>query len=156
MTPSPREVLEHYFAALTQRDTAAIAALYSDTARFHDPVFPVLNADEVRGMWRMLLRAPDLQINAWVDRADNLAAEGRWEAHYDFGPSRRRVVNRIRTRIEVEQGCIQVQVDQFDFWRWSRMALGPLGWALGWTGWLRERVQRQARARLDRFLAGSA
>jgi hypothetical protein len=43
-------------------------------------------------------------------------------------------------------------VDSFDFWRWSRQSLGVVGVLLGWSGWLRRKVQAQARKGLDRFL----
>jgi hypothetical protein len=47
---------------------------------------------------------------------------------------------------------VVVHEDHFDFWRWSRQALGPVGLLLAWTGWLRRKVQAQARKGLDRYL----
>ena len=43
--------------------------------------------------------------------------------------------------------------DRFDFWRWSRQALGAPGVLLGWTPMLRGKVRGQAGANLQRFLA---
>jgi hypothetical protein len=45
-------------------------------------------------------------------------------------------------------------VDDFDFYRWARQALGPSGLLLGWTPLLRSAVRRRARAGLDEFMAG--
>jgi hypothetical protein len=51
----------------------------------------------------------------------------------------------------VRDGAIVEHTDRFDFWRWSRQALGPLGWALGWSPIVRGRVQRTAAGQLARF-----
>jgi len=42
-------------------------------------------------------------------------------------------------------------VDSFDFYRWSRMALGLPGFLLGWTSTIQGRVRAQADAQLTRF-----
>ena len=47
---------------------------------------------------------------------------------------------------EDEAGKIVRHIDRFDFWRWSRMALGPAGLLLGWTPLLHKKVQAKARA----------
>jgi hypothetical protein len=44
-------------------------------------------------------------------------------------------------------------IDDFDFHRWARQALGTSGLLLGWTPLLRNAVRRRARAGLDAFLA---
>ena len=44
-------------------------------------------------------------------------------------------------------------VDSFSFYAWARQALGPVGIALGWTPIVRGKVQREARAGLDEFVA---
>jgi hypothetical protein len=41
-------------------------------------------------------------------------------------------------------------VDRFNFWRWSRQALGLPGLVLGWTPVLRKKVGTTATERLDR------
>jgi hypothetical protein len=43
--------------------------------------------------------------------------------------------------------------DSFSFYGWARQALGPTGLALGWTPLVRGKVQREARAGLDEFMA---
>ena len=43
--------------------------------------------------------------------------------------------------------------DSFDFWRWSRQALGTPGAFLGWTPMLRATVRRKASDNLQRYLA---
>ena len=38
-------------------------------------------------------------------------------------------------------------------WAWSRQALGPAGWLMGWSGMLKRKVQRQAGENLAKFIA---
>ena len=45
--------------------------------------------------------------------------------------------------------------DSFDFWKWSRQALGLPGLLLGWSPYLRAKVARTAAKSLERFAAGS-
>ena len=52
-----------------------------------------------------------------------------------------------------EDGLILSHRDRFDFHRWARQALGPLGAVLGWSGWLRGRVAAEASRTLERFRA---
>ena len=63
------------------------------------------------------------------------------------------VLNRIDARFEFDADqLITHHHDRFDFPAWSRQALGLPGWLLGWTPWLRHKVQAQAAGHLRRFL----
>ena len=75
------------------------------------------------------------------------------EATYTFAATGRRVHNVIDAEFRFENGLIIEHTDRFDFWRWSRMALGAPGMLLGWTPIVRNKVRGQARAGLDAFLA---
>jgi hypothetical protein len=85
-------------------------------------------------------------------QADDQRGKAHWEAQYDFSATGRRVHNRIDAEFEFQDGKIIKHTDAFDFWKWSRMALGTAGFLLGWTPLLRNKVQRQARQRLSRFM----
>nr|QMS48187.1 ketosteroid isomerase-related protein [uncultured bacterium] len=60
----------------------------------------------------------------------------------------------IDASFRFRDGLIAEHVDRFDFWRWSRMAMGPAGLLLGWTPILKSVVRRSAGKALDAFLAG--
>jgi hypothetical protein len=77
-----------------------------------------------------------------------------WEAHYLFSATGRLVHNRIDAGFGFgADGLITTHLDRFDFWAWSRQALGAPGLLLGWTPWLRTKVRAQAAENLRRFLA---
>ncbi len=85
--------------------------------------------------------------------ADDHQGSASWRAKYIFGTTGRRVDNRIQATFTFKDGLILEHRDDFDFHRWASQALGPVGTLLGWSGWLRGKVQRQAGTQLDRFIA---
>ena len=89
-----------------------------------------------------------LQVSALTDHS------AHWEPTYLFSATGRVVHNVIDARFEFDaQGLISRHTDRFDFWRWSRQALGAPGLLLGWSPFLRAKVRAQAAASLRRFLA---
>ena len=105
-------------------------------------------------MWRMLTsRAKDLSVELVSRDADRVPGRRTGFAHYRFAQTGRPVVNDVHSQFRFVDGLIAAQVDDFDFHRWSRQALGLPGLLLGWTPMLRGSVQRKARAGLDKYLA---
>ncbi len=146
-------VLDAFYQAFARRDAQAMGALYHPQARFGDPVFPALDAAQVRAMWRMLLqRGGDLDLRFRVLHEDERSGQVLWEARYTFTSTGRRVHNRIRSSFTFRDGLILTQHDRFPFWRWSRQALGPAGLLLGWTPLLRDRVRRTAASSLRKHM----
>jgi hypothetical protein len=155
-----RQTIETLYGAFGRLDADAMAACYSPEAQFEDEVFSLRGRREVAAMWRMLCEAVKSQGQdgwqlQWHDvRADGQAGAARWEAHYRFSATGRPVHNRIAAAFEFDgEGLILRHRDRFDFWRWSRQALGAPGMLFGWSPMLRGAVRRKARANLDRVLA---
>ena len=152
--------LAAFYAAFRELDAASMRAAYAPAARFQDPVFRLAGRDEIGAMWAMLCEATArngrdvwrLDVGEIV--ADASYGRARWEAHYRFSATGRMVHNVVEAGFSFDAGGrILTHRDRFDFWRWSRQALGPVGWALGWTPWLKKRVRRQARERLAAYRA---
>jgi ketosteroid isomerase-like protein len=151
------ELLLAFYQAFNRRDAEAMAACYTPDVIFEDPAFGVLHGDEARDMWRMLCaRAADLQVTVTDIEADDTRGSARWEALYTFTQTGRKVHNSIEARFGFRDGRISTHHDSFDFWRWSRQALGTPGLLLGWSGMLRGKVRTQARANLERYRASAA
>lgn len=138
-------LIERFYTAFQGRDAVTMGACYHDDATFTDPAFGTLSAAETRRMWAMLCaRAADLRLGFRDVRADDQQGGASWEADYTFSKTGRAVNNRISATFEFREGRIIRHVDHFDFWRWSRQALGPVGWLLGWSPWLRAKVRATA------------
>jgi ketosteroid isomerase-like protein len=141
-----------FYEAFDRCDGDAMAACYHDEATFTDPVFAGLDGQQAGDMWRMLTsQASDLRVKFGEVQADDDTGSAHWEAWYTFSATGRKVHNIIEARFQFRDGEIIEHVDDFDFWRWSRMALGLPGIFLGWTPLLQNKVRAQAQKGLARF-----
>lgn len=147
-------LIHRFYDAFARSDGEGMVACYASDVAFSDPVFPDLKGARAAGMWRMLTQqATDLEIEASGISADDQSGRAHWEARYTFSATGRRVHNVIDARFVLRDGLIVRHDDEFDFWRWSRQALGVPGLLLGWTPLVRNKVRAQAGKALDRFLA---
>ena len=154
------ETITKFYAAFAQLDPEGMAGCYADDVRFDDEVFALRGKAQVMGMWRMLCEATRAKgRDVWKLDATGIDADARtgrahWDAHYRFSATGHLVLNRIDAAFTFnELGLIDAHRDRFDFWAWSRQALGAPGWLLGWTPMLRNKVRQQAAANLRKFLA---
>lgn len=155
-----QQTLENFYAAFARLDADSMAACYAPDAAFDDAAFSLRGQREVGGMWRMLCEATQAKgADVWKltcsgIEADDRGGKAHWEADYRFSATGRMVHNVIDGVFEFnEQGLITRHRDSFDFWAWSRQALGAPGLLLGWTPWLRNKVRAQAASSLQKYLA---
>jgi ketosteroid isomerase-like protein len=148
------ELIQRFYRAFAAHDGDTMAACYTPDAHFSDPVFTDLNGAEPGAMWRMLTtRSADLELELSEHAADGDAGSARWIARYTFTQTGRPVVNDVRATFRFADGLIAEHRDDFDFYRWTRQALGPPGLLLGWTPLIQGSVRKRARAGLDEFIA---
>ena len=149
---SNAELIDRFYSAFARGDHATMASLYADDALFEDPVFGKLDAESTRAMWRMFCTSGnDIQLSFGDIVADDVSGSARWEARYRFPKTGRDVHNKISARFAFRDGLIVQHEDSFDLYRWTRMALGPVGTLLGWSPILQNKVRGQARSQLARF-----
>jgi ketosteroid isomerase-like protein len=145
-----KTLLSKFYGAFAARDGDAMAACYAPDVRFRDPIFSNLAGQDAGDMWRMLTsRSTDLVVTCDHLEGSNGFGQARWRAEYTFLATGRRVVNLVEARFQFRDGLIAEHRDEFDFWRWSRQALGMSGVLLGWTPIVRSRVRSVARAQLE-------
>lgn len=150
------QLITAFYTAFQNRDYKTMQACYADNATFSDEVFVDLNAKQVKAMWEMLcIRGKDLQIEFGNVSADGSKGKAEWKATYSFSKTKRKVVNHIHAEFVFENGKIKIHTDHFDFYKWSRQALGLPGLLLGWTKGLKEKVRAQARKNLNDFCSQS-
>ena len=154
------QTLQRFYTAFAALDADAMADCYAANVSFKDPVFSLQGQRETAGMWRMLCAATRAKGMAhWKLEfcditADAQTGHAHWEAHYKFSATGRLVHNIIDADFTfTHDGLIASHRDHFDFWRWSRQALGAPGVLLGWTPMLHNKVKTTARSNLDKFLA---
>lgn len=151
---TPEDLIHRFYTAFQNKDYRTMQACYAEEASFNDPAFRNLSGYEAGAMWEMLIhRGNDTSIEYELIKADEQEAIVRWTARYSFGPKKRPVINRIQASIKVKDGKIIAHTDVFPFYTWARQALGLSGWLLGWTPYVKKKVQKGALNSLARFIA---
>lgn len=155
MSDANSALITRFYEAFQRLDAEAMVACYSDDVVFSDPAFGTLKGKDAGDMWRMLTRrAKDFSLTFDSVRADERGGSAHWVATYLFSQTGRVVINDIRASFVIRDGKICQHHDVFDFWRWSRQALGAPGVVLGWTPLLRNKVRQQALKGLRGFQRG--
>ena len=149
------ELIHTFYRSFAEGDANTMAGCYSDDIHFTDPAFGDLYGDDAKNMWRMLVRNSrgQLKISFADVKADDQNGSANWIAEYIFSKTGRHVTNEISSRFEFRDGKISRHIDHFNFWKWSRQALGWKGFLLGWSETMKKEVQRQANASLKKYHA---
>lgn len=149
-----QQLIERFYSAFQRLDHKTMNDCYSDDIVFHDPVFLLLKGDEVKAMWEMLCRnAKDFSLTfSDIRSEDNEYYTCNWTASYTFSKTGRKVVNKIRAFMRIKDGKIIEHSDAFRLSTWLAQALGWKGYWLGWTGFMKRAVQKNARKNLVNFI----
>jgi hypothetical protein len=151
------QLISDFYTAFNSGDYIQMQQAYHADATFYDPVFQDLSAVQVKAMWQMLLTSSkDLKVICSEIKSNELSGSCRWDAWYTFSRTGRKVHNIIYARFQFKDGRIFRHEDRFNFWRWSRQALGFSGLLLGWTSAVRNKVRSTAKSSLDKFLQASS
>ena len=152
-----KEVINKFYQSFQQLDHQSMSACYADDIIFGDPVFILLKDDEVRAMWEMLCKnAKDFSLTYGnIVELDHEYATCEWTASYTFSKTGRRIVNKIKAHMKLEDGKIIEHSDAFKLSDWIAQAFGWKGVLFGWTGFMKRAVRKKARMNLERYMAGS-
>ncbi len=149
------QLIEKFYTSFKSSDPQGMNDCYAPDVEFSDPVFPGLKGKQAMAMWAMLGERKADPNDRWFENvaADDTRGSAHWEAKYKFPLNGRPVHNKIDATFEFADGKITKHTDTFDFWKWSRMALGPVGALLGWSSLFQGMMQKKLRQRLDEFIA---
>ncbi len=148
-----QQLIRNFYTAFQQRDYAGMIACYHPEVHFSDPAFGDLHGKRAMAMWHMLCeRGTDLQVTFRDVLATQNSGQAHWEANYTFSTGRT-VHNVIEASFAFANGLIIRHADQFDFYRWMRMALGMPGALAGWTPMMQKKVRGTAVSGLNKFIA---
>ena len=127
---------------------------YSDDIVFNDPVFGLLRGVEAKAMWEMLCKnAREFSLTfSNIQLIDAEYATCVWVATYTFSKTGRKVVNHIKAFMKLKDGKIIEHSDAFKLSNWAAQAFGVRGVLLGWTGFMKRKIQQNARKNLVAFI----
>ena len=153
MTNENNSIITKFYTAFANHDAETMASCYHKKVLFEDPVFGKLNHNQVTSMWEMLLTRSkgNLKIVFSDVKSNAHLGNAKWIATYNFSKTNRQVINAIQANFEFQEGLIIKHTDTFDVWKWSQQALGFKGLLLGWTKFMRQKIQQQAQSGLHQF-----
>lgn len=149
-----KHVIEKFYTAFQKLDHQTMNSCYSDDIVFSDPAFGLLRGDEAKSMWEMLCKnAKNFSLTfSNIQLLDEEYATCNWVATYTFSKTGRKVINSIKAFMKLKDGKIIEHSDAFKLSKWAAQALGLKGVLLGWTGFMKRRIQKNARKNLISFI----
>ena len=153
METANKELVIKFYTCFQNKDYKGMQECYADSATFSDEVFVNLDAAQVKGMWEMLcVKGKDLKLDFKNFQTNETTGSADWIAYYTFSASGRKVVNHVKANFIFGNGKIVKHTDEFNFYKWSRQALGVSGVLLGWTGFFKNKVRKAAMKNLSDFM----
>ncbi len=152
---SNEKAIHSFYTAFAKKDSAKMAEYYHEKIRFQDPVFNVLRSKDAMYMWEMLIERSkgNLKINFSNIKTIENTVHAKWIATYNFSLTNRKIKNIIHAEFEFKDGLIIRHTDNFNFWKWNQQAFGFKGYLLGWTGYMQNKIKKEARKSLQKYKA---
>ena len=149
------QIIKHFYKSFAANNADKMIACYHDEVEFSDPVFGLLKGEDAKNMWKMLIErgGGNIKIEYKNVSADDKKGSADWTADYLFSKTGRKVFNRIHAEFKFKDGKIFRHTDSFDVWKWSQQALGLSGYLLGWSSFLQNKIQQNARKTLREYSA---
>lgn len=150
-----KEIIEQFYTAFSEGNANKMTACYHKDIIFQDPVFGVLEGDMAIQMWMMLLsqKKNDTKVSFSNIEASSINGKAQWTAEYYYGDKKRKVINKVSANFKFKDGKIIEHTDDFDLWKWTRQAMGLVGTLLGWTPFMKNKIQKTTNQRLKDYIA---
>ena len=148
------QLIEKFYTAFQKLDAAGMNSCYSDDIVFFDPVFGLLKGEEANCMWEMLCKnAKDFTLTYGnIVTLDEEYSTCDWVATYTFSKTGNKVVNKIKANMRFADGKIIEHSDAFSLHKWSKQAFGILGVLIGWNSFFQNKIKRQAKQNLLKYM----
>lgn len=149
-----KEIIEKFYTSFSDGNITGMLACYHKDIVFQDPVFGKLEGERAVKMWEMLLSQKKDDTIITFDNIEATTENGKanWVAKYLYGDKKRKVVNRVSAAFKFKDGKIIEHVDTFNLWKWTRQALGASGFLMGWTPYMKNKIQSTTNQKLDEFI----
>jgi len=153
-TTNYTELIEKFYTAFSNGNHKGMADCYHEDIIFEDPAFGKLKGIQAVKMWEMLLsrssETPKISFNSI--EANSNKGTAKWKAEYVYGKKKRKVVNEIQANFKFKEGKIIEHKDAFNVWKWTQQALGPIGYVLGWTSFMKNKIQKTTNKQLAKYM----
>ena len=150
-----KELINKFYTGFSNGKSEEMVECYHENIVFQDPAFGILEGQRARSMWKMLLspKNGDIKITFEIIHSASDTGKARWIAEYFYG--KREVVNKVEANFKFKNGKIIEHIDTFDLWKWTRQAMGFTGYLLGWTSFMKNKIQKTTNKKLDQYIEKS-
>ena len=148
------ELIRKFYASFSSGDANGMISCYHTEVVFEDPAFGKLKGNRARNMWLMLLSRSQSKLTIEYSDIKVEGSEGfaKWKAQYYYGPKKRKVINNVQATFQFMDGNILHHTDHFSLWKWTMQALGISGFALGWSFFMKNKIQKSTNKMLAEFI----
>ena len=148
------KLIKKFYTSFSDGNSKEMVECYHENIVFQDPVFGTLKGERAIKMWEMLLSKKKDDTKISFDNIQTSVKNGKanWVAEYVYGQNNRKVINRVSTDFKFKEGKIIEHIDTFDLWKWTRQAMGILGYLIGWTPFMKSKIQKTTNKKLDKFI----
>ncbi|MCO5235441.1 MAG: nuclear transport factor 2 family protein [Chitinophagaceae bacterium] len=150
-----RTVVERFYTAFQRLNAPEMNGLYSSNGIIYsNPVYGLLNNDEVHCMWALFCSSvKDFSFSfSDIELLDEEYTTCRWNLSYTILQTGRKVNMRAKSFMRLSEGRIIEHSDAFRLSTFIGQAYGWTGWLFGWTGFLKKKAQLKARKSLVEYI----
>lgn len=149
-----KQVIQKFYTAFAEGDAETMISCYNDDIIFSDPAFGTLKGINAKAMWKMLLSNKKSQAKVTFNNIEANDDSGSvcWTANYNYGPKAKKVENHVNAKFEFKNGKISKHTDDFNLWKWTQQALGVSGYLLGWSNFMKNKIQGETSKKLNAFM----
>lgn len=148
------ELIKKFYTAFSKGNSKEMTECYHKDVVFKDPVFGEISGERANKMWEMLMSQKNESTTVSFDNINSSEDIGsaNWVAKYVYGDKQRKVTNEVSAQFKFKDGKIIEHVDTFDLWKWTKQALGAPGYLLGWTPFMKNKIQKTINGKLDEYI----
>ncbi|WP_339923671.1 nuclear transport factor 2 family protein [uncultured Cyclobacterium sp.] len=149
------DLLKKFYTSFSKGDSKGMVECYHKDIVFKDPVFGKLKGDRAFKMWEMLLsnKKADTKISFDIRRVSDERGKVNWVAEYAYGVKKRKVINKVSGEFKFKDDKIIEHIDSFNLWKWTKQAMGIVGYLIGWTPFMKSKIQNTTNKKLNKYIA---
>lgn len=146
------ELIKKFYTSFSDGNIKGMIACYHKDITFQDPAFGRLKGERAVKMWQMLLsqKKANTKITFNNIQASSKNGKANWTAEYIY--EKRKVINKVSAEFKFKDGKIIEHIDTFDLWKWTKQAMGITGYLIGWTSFIKSKIQSTTNQKLDTFI----
>lgn len=150
-----KEIIEKFYTSFSEGNSKGMTECYHKNVVFQDPVFGTLKGEKAFKMWEMLLsrKTDTTKISFENIVTNNDTGSVNWKAEYLYGKQKREVTNLVSANFKFKDGFIIQHIDTFDLYKWTKQAMGPVGYLMGWSTFMKNKIQKTTNEQLATYMS---